>query len=103
MATQWGSNTLGPGQVAAWFFVRPVAWGFLPVLSVIPLTPTFSDDSSMQAIIDLDRMSFPVIGQIGTSTIWSKLSNDGTQLVYFMMVMNFSRATIQYAFVEADV
>jgi hypothetical protein len=103
MAGQWGSNTLGPGQTASWFFVRPVASGFLPVLSVIPLTPSFTDDNRFHAVIDLDRMSFPTMSQLGVSTIWSQLSNDGRQLVYFMMVMNFSRSTIQYAFVEADV
>jgi hypothetical protein len=103
MAGQWGNNTLGPGQIASWFFVRGRSAGFLPVLSVIPLSPSFTTDNSAHYREDLDAMSLPTYRELGVSTIWSQLSNDGANLTYFMTVMNFSNNAIQYAFVEADV
>ncbi len=43
MAAQWGSNSLSPNSSAGWFFARPVSEGFLPYLSVIPTSPSFTD------------------------------------------------------------
>ena len=43
MAAEWGSNSLGAGQLHGWYFVRPVAQGFLPIISVRPLSPSFTD------------------------------------------------------------
>jgi hypothetical protein len=101
MAIEWGTNSLGPRQSQGWFFVRPVASGFLPILSARPLSPSFTDGSGT-FIEYLDGISFPIWPQLGVSTIWSKLSDDGSLLVYFMMVMNFSNSTVEYAFLESD-
>jgi hypothetical protein len=101
MAIQWGNHSLGPRQVAGWFFSRPVASGFLPVLSVMPLSPSFTD-SQWSIQIDLQSTSFPIYNELGVSTIWVQLSDDGSTLTYFMTVMNFSNNPIEYAFLEAD-
>jgi hypothetical protein len=50
----------------------------------------------------LTSVTFPVDTQLGVSTMWSHVTNDGTYLVYSIMVMNFSNSTVEYAFVEAD-
>jgi hypothetical protein len=102
MAGQWGNNTLASGQVAAWSFGRPNVSGFLPVLSVIPLSPSFTDGGP-HVLETLDSVSFPTFNQLGISTIWTQLSNDGSTLIYYMLVMNFSPNPIQYAFLESDV
>jgi hypothetical protein len=102
MATQWGSNSLAPGKTAGWFFVRSGTSGFLPVLSVVPLNPSFTDSTGFHFTEGFTTMSFPTQNQLGVSTIWSQRSNDGSQVTYFMLVMNFSQATINYAFLEAD-
>jgi len=101
MAVQWGTNSLGARQAAGWFFIRPKASGFLPVLSVMPLSPSFTDghwsfDEGFTSI------SFPILNELGISTMWTQLSDDGSNLIYFIVVMNFSNSPIEYAFLEAD-
>lgn len=86
MAAQWGNNSLAPGASAGWFFVRTSASGFLPIISVKPLTPSFTDNGW---------------NQLGASTTWSQLSNDGSSMTYFLLVTNNSNNTVSYAFVEA--
>ena len=103
MAVQWGYNTLGPGQAFTWYFVRPNTPGFLPVLSVIPLSSSFTNPGELYAMESLDELSFPTGNQLGVSTLWSQLSDDGTNLIYYLMVMNFSQNTVAYTFVETDV
>ena len=44
MASQWGNNSLAPGASAGWFFARPNQPGFLPVLQVMPMTPSYTDN-----------------------------------------------------------
>jgi hypothetical protein len=102
MATQWGNHTLGSGQTAAWFFVRNAASNFLPVLYVMPLTPSFDSDNSFYWTSFLDGIALPITPQLGVTTIWVQLSNDSSQLIYSMMVMNYSSNTIEYAFLESD-
>jgi hypothetical protein len=103
MAAQWGNNTLGSKQAAAWFFVRGVASNFLPILSVIPLSPSFTDDSGTFYWTTFDDgIAFPITRQLGTSTIWAQLTDDSSALVYFMLVLNYSDNTIEYAFLESD-
>jgi hypothetical protein len=104
MAVQWGNNTLGPGQTASWYFVRPVASNFLPVLSVMPLSPSLTDDGNnfYWTVFD-DGITLPTTRQLGTSTIWVQLTDDSSHLVYSMLVMNFSNSTIEYAFLESDI
>jgi hypothetical protein len=102
MASEWGNNTIGSRQTAGWFFVRPTAPGFLPVISVRPLSPSFTD-GNFSISVGLQSISFPFQPQLGVSTIWSKLANDGSVTVYFLLVMNWSNSAIQYSFVEADI
>jgi hypothetical protein len=45
---------------------------------------------------------YPYFNELGISTIWSELSTDLSNLVYFMAVQNNSGNTIEYAFLEAD-
>jgi hypothetical protein len=97
MATQWGSNSLAPGSSAGWYFVRNKATGFLPVLQVMPLSPSFTS-----GLWNLTSGGYPYWNQLGISTIWSQLTNNGQSLVYFMVVQNNSNSTIEYAFLEAD-
>jgi len=40
--------------------------------------------------------------ELGISTTWSQLSNDGSTVFYFMVVTNNSNNTVEYAFLEAD-
>jgi|ERR1035438_5546084 hypothetical protein len=102
MAVQWGNNSLAPGQTAGWYFVYPAATGFLPVISVIPLSPSFTSNDSFNFHVGLTSVTFPVDTQLGVSTMWSHLTDDGTYLVYSILVMNFGNSTVEYAFVEAS-
>jgi hypothetical protein len=78
--------------------------GFLPIFSVMPLSPSFTDDGLFYFGEDnLQGTSFPTMRQLGIATQWVQLSNDGSELVYFFFVMNFSNSTIEYAFLESDV
>jgi hypothetical protein len=97
MATQWGNNSLAPGAAHGWFFARARQDGFLPVLSVMPLSPSFTDSSWFGG-----GVSYPFLNELGISTTWSQLSNDENTLVYFLVVSNLSNNTIAYAFLEAD-
>jgi hypothetical protein len=97
MAAQWGSNSLAPGQSAGWFFARANLTGALPVLQVMPLTP-----SSTNALWFLSSGGYPFLNQLGISTMWSQLSNDLNSLVYYLVVQNNSDNVVEYAFLEAD-
>ncbi len=102
MATQWGNSTLGSKQTAGWFFTRNAASNFLPVLYVMPLSPSFDSDNSFYWTTFDDGIALPITPQLGVTTIWVQLSDDGSQLTYYMMVMNYSSSTIEYAFLESD-
>ena len=105
MATQWGSNSLGPGEAQGWFFIKPNATGFLPVFSVVPTSPDFTDISysyNGTGDLGLQGIGFPIQTALGVSTIWSKLSDDGTQLIYAIVVFNFSNNTVEYSFLEGN-
>jgi hypothetical protein len=97
MAAQWGNNSLAPGASAGWFFARTAPAGFLPIISVKPLTPSFTNSASFGG-----GTNYPFFNQLGVSTIWSQLSNDGSTTFYFLVVINNSNNTVSYAFVEAD-
>jgi hypothetical protein len=77
--------------------VRGKESGFLPVLQVMPMSPSFIDGRWA-----LTGGGYPYVNQLGISTIWSQLSNDQTELVYHMVVQNNSNNIIEYAFVETD-
>lgn len=98
MAAQWGANSLAPGQSAGWFFARSNQHGFLPVLQVMPLSPSFTNPG----LWNLTSGGYPYENQLGISTIWTQLSDDASTLVYYMVVQNKSNNTIEYAFLEAD-
>jgi hypothetical protein len=97
MASQWGTHSLAPNQSAGWYFVRNNEKGFLPVLQVMPLSPSFTDGRWA-----LTSGGYPFENQLGISTIWSQLSDDLQNLVYYMVVQNNSGNTIEYAFLESD-
>jgi hypothetical protein len=97
MASQWGSNSLAPGASAGWFFARPNFPGFLPVLQVMPLTPSFTDN-----LWNTASDGYPYWNELGVSTAWSQLSGDLTTVLYFMVVTNNSNNTVEYAFLESD-
>jgi hypothetical protein len=105
MAIEWGVNSLAAGQAAGWSFTRPAQPGFLPVISVRPLTPDFSPPQWSYVgagDLGLEGISFPVWTHLGVSTIWSQMSDDLTDNIYYLLVMNFGNQTVEYAFVEAD-
>jgi hypothetical protein len=109
MAVQWGENSLQPGQSAGWYFVRPnppvdIAGpspnppeGPLPVLQVRPILPSRSPGGWA-----LTTGGYPYWNQLGISTIWSQVTDDGRHLVYFIVVQNNSGNGLVYTFLEAD-
>lgn len=97
MASEWGNHTLSPGASAGWFFARPNLPGFLPMLQVMPLNPSFAPGEW-----NLTSGGYPYVNQLGISTIWSQLSDDLSTLTYHMVVQNNSNEILEYAFLEAD-
>ena len=98
MAAQWGNNSLAPGTSAGFYFVRAKETGFLPVLQVMPLSPSDTDAKWF-----LTSGGYPAETELGISTIWSQLTNDLIpNVVYFMVVQNNSNSIVEYAFLEAD-
>ncbi len=97
MAAQWGVNSLAPGSAAGWFFARSNQAGFLPVLQVMPLSPSLTNNLWSRA-----ADGYPYWNELGVSTIWSQLSDDSSSLIYFMVVQNNSNSIIEYAFLESD-
>lgn len=98
MAAQWGSNSIAPGGNAGWFFARPNTPGFLPVLTVMPLSPSLTNPSHW----NLTSGGYPYQNQLGVSTIWSQLSDDRSTVLWLMVVQNKSDHMIEYAFLESD-
>jgi hypothetical protein len=97
MAAQWGNNSLAPGASAGWNFARSKATGFLPVLQVMPMSPSFTDN-----LWNVAADGYPYLNELGVSTIWTQLSDDSKTLLYFMVVQNRSNNIIEYAFLESD-
>jgi hypothetical protein len=98
MAAQWGSNSLAPGGNAGWFFSRSNTPGFLPVLQVMPLSPAFNGISNWH----LTGGGYPYFSELGISTIWSQLTDNESNTIWYMVVQNNSSNTIEYAFLESD-
>jgi len=96
MASQWGNHSIAPMGNAAWYFVRPNN-SELPVLQVRPLSPSFTAGQW-----NLTGGGYPYWNELGISTIWSQLTNDLKNIVWFMVVQNNSQNVIEYAFLEAD-
>jgi hypothetical protein len=109
--SQWGSITLAAGQtLAVAFDYGRVVPGFLPVISVVPLTPTFQNinwtivptaGSGPDAIGSQTSLSFPVANTIGCTALWPILSNDKLRMTYNIVVMNWSPIPLEFAFVDA--
>ena len=97
MAAEWGNHSLSPGSSAGWFFSRPNLPGFLPVLQVEPLTPSFTNGGWA-----LTGGGYPYVNQLGISTIWSQLSDDLSTVSYYIVVQNNSNEIVEYAFLESD-
>ena len=97
MASEWGNNSLAAGASAGWFFARPNLTGFLPVLQVKPLTPSFTNNLWYVA-----SDGYPYWNELGISTMWSQLSDDLSSVLYYMVVENKSNSVVEYAFLESD-
>jgi hypothetical protein len=97
MAAQWGTNSLAPGQAAGWFFARANQMGFLPVLQVMPLSPSLTNNLWFVA-----SDGYPYLNELGVSTVWSQLSDDASTLIFYLVVQNNSNNIIEYAFLESD-
>jgi hypothetical protein len=97
MATQWGNNSLGPGSAASFFFNRGNSQGFLPYISVIPTSPSFTPEGWTEA-----ADGYPSVNELGVSTLWSRLSDDETGITYYLVIENRSNNAVEYSFVEAD-
>jgi hypothetical protein len=100
MANQWGGNLLAPNQSAAWYFVgpspTPVGPGPLPVLQVRPVSP-----SGTPGHWSFTTGGYPVVNQLGISTIWSQISPDFQHMVYFLVVTNNSDVPLTFLWLEA--
>jgi hypothetical protein len=66
-------------------------------LQVMPLSPSFTNGEWA-----LTSGGYPFENQLGISTIWSQLSDNLQNLVYYMVVQNNSNNTMEYAFLESD-
>ena len=97
MAAQWGVHSLAPGTSQGWYFARANTPGFLPVLQVMPLSPSFTDNWW-----NVESDGYPHWNELGVSTIWSQLSDDQSTVYWFMVVENKSNSVVDYAFLEAD-
>ena len=97
MASQWGNISLAPVASAGWFFAMPYQPGFLPVLQVMPMTPSYTDN-----LWNTASDGYPYLNELGVSTIWSQLSDDQSTLLWFMVVTNKSNDIVEYAFLEND-
>jgi hypothetical protein len=98
MAVEWGNNSLSAHTSHGWFFTRDTAQGFLPVISVRPLSPSFTNTLWAGGV----ENSYPHWTQLGVSTVWSQLSNDGSSTLDCIVVSNNSNNTVSYAFLESD-
>jgi hypothetical protein len=97
MALQLGNNSLGPRMSAGYTFNRPVSKGLFPCISVIPTSPSFTP---VGFVVSSD--GYPVMNQLGASTQWSQLSDDESQLSYFIVVENNSNNTVEFSFVFGE-
>jgi hypothetical protein len=99
MATVIGSFSIGPGPGAVNFyeFGKPQSEGFLPLIYVIPTSPSFTNPQGL-----ISGSGAPYFNQLGVSPLWSQLSDDETELTYYIAVQNESNNAIEFSFVEMD-
>jgi len=112
MANQWGSNSLAPGEMAWYYMLYPYEGGFLPILQVIPTSPSLTepDICDWTEIIPGDHgflqnspsNSYLFMNQLGYSTNWVKMSDDQSWLIHYVLVQNNSQNPIDFAFLESD-
>ncbi|MGA7081319.1 MAG: hypothetical protein WBQ43_16240 [Terriglobales bacterium] len=103
MANQVGNFSLQSGQSQLFHFTAPKTTGFLPVISVAPLTPSFTDAQGSYTPLGLSSgISFPLINQLGITNLWMRLSDDSSTVNYYALVMNFSDSTVEFAFLEGS-
>jgi hypothetical protein len=100
MAIQFGNSTVNGRSTQKWVFQTPAAPGTMPIVTVMPLSPSFSDANEFifSQVGGFFEDCFPVVQQLGTSALWTKLSDDGSTLLYFLLVINFSDNPVEYAF-----
>jgi hypothetical protein len=99
MATEFGSNSLAPHGSIFFFFAKPgITKNFLPYISVIPTSPSFTPGEAGASAAGLPE----AINQLGASPVWSRLSDDASGITYYISVQNNSNSTVEFSFVEAD-
>jgi hypothetical protein len=104
MSTAWGNHTLGPGQAVGWYFNRIYALTETPLILINVLPMSVTNVNAEWSIPDFS-VGYPQWNLLSASNLWSQITLDdlGRELVtYYMIVMNLSNQTIQYAFVEQD-
>lgn len=85
----WGSHSLGVSSCTTWHADRTGGAGFLPIVSVNPLTPGVR--------VPLDNSS----GDFAPTWV-VKLNSDGSRS-YFFQMCNWGPTKVKYEFIEADV
>ena len=98
MATEFGTNSLAPHGSVFFFFAKGVTKNFLPYISVIPTSPSFTPGEAGASAAGLPE----AINQLGASPVWSRLSDDASGITYYISVQNNSNSTVEFSFVEAD-
>jgi len=99
MATEWGTNSLAPHGSIFFFFNKPgITKNFLPYISVIPTSPSFTPAAEGASASGLP----PAINQLGASPVWSRLFDNASGITYYISIQNNSNSTVEFSFVEAD-
>lgn len=93
MANTVLTASLGSNQSFGWR-LGPFSPGTLVYMAVIPVSPSFTSSNWF-----LTSGGYPYWNQLGISTQWSQLSNDGSSLTQFITVQNNSGSTIEYSLV----
>jgi hypothetical protein len=72
MATEFGSNSLASGGSIFFFLAKSVTENFLPYISVIPTSPSFTPGEAGASAAGLPE----AINQLGASPVWSRSQED---------------------------
>lgn len=94
MAITVATASLGSNQSHGWR-LGPFAPNTLAYMAAIPTSPSFTPSNWSLT----DPGGYPYWNQLGISTQWSQLSDDGSNLTQLITVQNNSNSTIEYAVV----
>ncbi len=82
--------SLGSNQSFGWR-IGQFPPGTLVYIGAVPISPSFTSSNWF-----FTGGGYPYWNQLGISTQWSQLSNDGSGLGQFIVVQNNSNSTIEY-------